>query len=639
MPKLPSYEQNVAPATFSAPAVGTGSVNSPAVAGTDATNFGSSVLSAGASFTAMAQKLAITNRNRQDQTALLRADNEYTKWSLEAMENVRGREGEQAFGATDEFMMKGNKLIEEYTKDYDPRIRDLVREKITASHLVAANQVSVFESEQSKVVDLQARAANVELKTNRATGFSLSAVGQLYGNGEVTNHTNADGGAVAGITVEGYDNIAQAMNAAGEAVRLAGGDEKTALLAQQTKQSEIYGLLTTNMISQFPADALAFFEQHEGKIQNAQVRNQLRELAQTTTYTAQGVELGNSLYLDIHLAGSEYTTIAEYTKSIETEKTNLLLNKDKLDPEVLAAATGQLDSLLNSRTTTIQADVVQNVADITSQITEADGDISKVDMNQLAFVNAHDPSQAKAFREYATYLQTRPAVVTDPDVYFDLDEMRVNNPQAFLKENLVLYSPVISFTDLKALRKEQAEMQSPGYYELQAGSNQAVTDMSVSMGYDTSKISQKAELGEYKIWAKGFLENYKKVNGIKQLDYDQAVKLLTEGSVMGKWRAGTGLLERTEVTFFGNRPRTFGKDAEFIPQGNEDAPRDWKKKQLARLEGGFKKFTASDKELDAIYNYQNGQASTEQLKIVEAFEKRLAGAEQRENLSDVEGPL
>jgi len=628
MPKLPSYEQNVAPATFSAPAVGSGSANSPAVAGTDATNFGSSVLSAGASFTAMAQKLAITNRNRQDQTALLRANNAYTTWSIEAMEDVMGREGEQAFGATDEFMNKGNTQIDEFTKNYDPRIRDLVKEKIIATHLAAANQVSVFEAGENKKVDIQARAASVDLATTKATSFSLSATGQLYDNGEVANHTNADGAAVAGITVEGYDNIAQAMNAAGEAVRLSGGSEKQAFLAQQNKQSEIYGLLTTNMISQFPGDALAFFEQHEGKIQNAKVRNELREVAQTTTYTTQGVELANSLYMEIHLAGTEYTTIPDYTKSIETQKTNLLLNK-RLDPEVTTAARGQLDLLLNSRTTTIQADVVQNVADITSAITEADGDMSQIDQNQLAFVEAHDPTKAKLFREYATYLQTNPPVQTNMDKWFDLEQMRLNEPKAFMEENLILYAPFIEASKLQSFMTEQFEMKAPGYFELQAGSNQAVTDMSVSMGYDTSKISHKAELGEYKIWAKAFLENYKKANGVKQLDYDTAVKILQPGSVMGTWKRRPGAFIGNVSTFRADRRATFGDDAVFVPDGQGKPPREWRKKEIAALEAEYMNFSPSDDELKALYNFQEGLASDEQIIILEGFQERLGKAKRR----------
>tara|TARA_R110002096_G_scaffold264210_1_gene457746 strand:- start:902 stop:2809 length:1908 start_codon:yes stop_codon:yes gene_type:complete len=631
MPKLPSYEQSVGPATFTAPTLGTGAVQSPAVAGITQANLGDGILKAGTNFAQTATKLAIANRTRRDQTLYLDLSNQFTEWNINARRDMSMLTGKEAIGSTTQYMKSSKQHIDMLVQDVEPRIQSAIRERLEANALSAAQNISVSEATQHQAYE-QAEAANATVLTARnAVGF-LSATGTKplvvkTGTREETtyiNHLDADGKHIPGLSMEAHYAIADAKQAAFDEQINLGAGENTAEAAAQDAESEIYVDYVNQMISEYPLHGVHFLDQYEEKIVNATTRKTLRQTAENAYFAKSGADKGVDLFSTMsrqeYLQGDGPITQDQIDVNVAEIKQTLMLDQN-MDARELTAAFNALDLISNQEKIQIQGNLNTSITNVTRTLTETNGDMSQVNQNELANINRHSPDKIKAINAYATFLVTEPPVATDWDVWNDLNEMAVENPALFLQEELILFRTGLADSEYKEMVKRQNDMKDPAYIKLQAAEMSIITNMAAKL-FDMSDQDQKGEAAVFKNWGRGLIESIKDELKVKELSSDKIEKLLEPGAVLGTWRGPGGTFKET---FRGQIPAGIGQDPTFTPDDRKSTfvgAGQWKKDFFADWKVQYPNIKPTGAEALAGFNVDRGSPSTEDLRNWQKLLKR-----------------
>jgi len=629
MPKLPSYEQSVGPATFTAPTLGTGAVQSPAVAGITQANLGDGILKAGTNFAQTATKLAIANRTRRDQTLYLDLSNQFGAWNIDTRRDLSMRTGKEAIGSTTQYMEASKTRIEELVANVEPRLQAAIRERLEANALSGAQTISVHEAAQHQLYEQTEAKNHTLLSQQNAVGF-LSPTGHIKSDvpsdaePEYFNHLDADGNAMPGIAMEGFYAIADARSAAFDEQINLGAGENTAEAAARQVESEIFVDYANQMIREYPLHGVHFLDQYGDKIIDPTTRKTLRETAENAYFAKSGFDKGVDLYTSMtrqeYIQGDGPITQDQIDVNVAEIKTTLMLDQN-MDARELTAAINALDLVSNQEKIQIQGNLNTSVTTVTRQLTESNGDMSEVDQTELANINQHSPDKLKLIREYATFLTTEPPVTTDWNVWTDLDAMAEQNPALFLTEELILYRPHLADAEYKAMVKRQNDMNDPAYIKLQAAESSIITNIAAKL-FDMSDQDQKGEAAVFKNWARGLIESIKDELKVKELSSDKIEKLLEPGAVLGTWRGPGGTFKET---FRGQIPAGIGQDATFTPanrKSNFAYAGQWKKDFFADWKVNYPNIKPSNAEVLAGLNVDRGTASTEDLRIWDALLKR-----------------
>lgn len=629
MPKLPSYEQSVGPATFTAPTLGTGAVQSPAVAGITQANLGDGILKAGTNFAQTATKLAIANRTRRDQTLYLDLSNQFGAWNIDTRRDLSMRTGKEAIGSTTQYMEASKTRIEELVANVEPRLQAAIRERLEANALSGAQTISVHEAAQHQLYEQTEAKNHTLLSKQNAVGF-LSPTGHIKSDvpsdaePEYFNHLDADGNAMPGIAMEGFYAIADARSAAFDEQINLGAGENTAEAAARQVESEIFVDYANQMIREYPLHGVHFLDQYGDKIIDPTTRKTLRETAENAYFAKSGFDKGVDLYTSMtrqeYIQGDGPITQDQIDVNVAEIKTTLMLDQN-MDARELSAAINALDLVSNQEKIQIQGNLNTSVTNVTRQLTESNGDMSEVDQTELANINQHSPDKLKLIREYATFLTTEPPVTTNWNVWTDLDAMAEQNPALFLTEELILYRPHLADAEYKAMVKRQNDMNDPAYIKLQAAESSIITNMAAKL-FDMSDQDQKGEAAVFKNWARGLIESIKDELKVKELSSDKIEKLLEPGAVLGTWRGPGGTFKET---FRGQIPAGIGQDATFTPDDRKSTfagAGQWKKDFFADWKVNYPNIKPSNAEVLAGLNVDRGTASTEDLRIWDALLKR-----------------
>ncbi len=627
MPKLPSYEQSVGPATFTAPTLGT-AVQSPAVAGITQSNFGDGLLKAGTNFAQTATKLAIANRTRRDQTLYLDRSNQFSEWNINTRRDYSMRTGKEAIGSTTEYMKNAEAQIELLVADIDPRIQGAVRERLQANAMSGAQTISVHEATQHQAYE-QAESANQTILAKQNAVSFLTPNGHIEpGNTSDPNlyvrHLDDEGKGIPGISMEGFHAIVDARQAAYDQQINLGAGEATAAAYARGVESEIYVDYVNQMISEYPLESVKFFERVEDKIVDPAQRKLLRETTQNAYFAKFGHERGIDMFVSMlhkdYFETSDLITKDRIDSGVAFLKRDLLLDP-KLDERERTAAMNALDLMATQDKAQITADLNTAVTNVTQSLMESNGDKSQLNQSDMAYINTQSPETLQQINDLATYLTTEPPVTTDWNVWNDLNEMAVNEPVLFLQENLMLMRPNLADAEFKAMVKRQDDMNDPAYIKLQAAEMSIITNMAAKL-FDMSDQDQKGEAAVFKNWGRVLIESIKDELKVKELSSDKIEKLLSPGAVLGKWSGPGGTFKET---FRGRIPAGIGQDATFTPanrKSNFAGAGQWKKDFFADWKANYPNIKPSTAEALAGLNVDRRSASTEDFRIWNELLKR-----------------
>jgi len=632
MPKLPSYEQSVGPATFTAPTLGTGAVQSPAVAGITQANLGDGILKAGTNFAQTATKLAIANRTRRDQTLYLDLSNQFTEWNINARRDISMLTGKEAIGSTTEFMKSSKEYIDMLVQDVDPRIQSAIRERLEANALSGAQTISVHEATQHQAYE-QTEAANHTLLTARnAVGF-LSATGTKplvvkTGNREETtyiNDTDANGNPIPGLSMEAHYAIADAKQAAFDEQITLGAGEDTAEKIAQDVESEIFVDYANQIISDFPLHGVHFLDQYEGKIVDATTRKTLRETAENAYFAKSGFDKGVDLFTSNmrqeQIQGDRPITRDQIDANVAVMKRTLILNQN-MDSRERNAALNSLTLMSNQAKDEIQANVNTSIKNLTRVLTTTNGDLSQANATDLSYLQLHDPKAYLELKTLQNALLAKTPVITDITKWRKLYELRENSPEAFKDENLDLYAGSISSTDMKDFIKMQEGVRNGSYYGLKAHETKAINQ---GLGYLqlTDVAGDKKQMLLKTQWLRfvnfGFTE-LKKEFGVTRLSETQMTNFITESITEGTWWNNDG--DSAEGMRF-MVPKDFDGTSFYSNKRVEGgvfdsgAPVEFNKamNQLAKE----MKLPMTTELQRALYNYTINEANPEEIELVEEF--------------------
>lgn len=536
MAKIPTYDGLTSGTSgINLPNVNTDAV--PGVAGVEAQNFGSQLVKAGTQLTDTIAKIETVRRQKADAITIDAATNAFNTGSFEALQKFRQLKGRDALGMTAQYYEQMQEQLNDIVQAADPRLQGVIKNNLEALTLQSASNLSNREYEEQQVYEQGVREDGIKNLMNSAMNVDFVAnatVGKVDGE---YKQAGKDYVGVPGSVFDDIEEIEQRIDENGDQLGLSA---ETIRNQKDTAKNQIWGALIDRMITEHPEIAMEFFEKFEDNITDVTVRKSLRETAKTAMDNRYVVSTTQAKVDEWSTELGADAPHADVLLHLQNKRSELMKEENAIDPvraeKVMAAYDLRVTQVVNE----MKASVLQAQTQLFDAIDEQGrGNASlatlKEQQRTINYLSRNDPAAWKAVQDYVVYRNTPGKVYTDLNVWSDLNELRINDPQAFVQEDLRKYIGVIDETDLQRLGESQADLNDPQNYLTTSNETAAINAVIRTFGWKSSKKSEQKRIGQFTLAAMNAIQDYKTENKKKRLSVDEVNDIVTRLTLDETW--------------------------------------------------------------------------------------------------------
>lgn len=382
---------------------------------------------------------------------------------VEGDDAVLNRTGDNAKGALQTTEQWWEETGNRYVADLEnPDQQRAFQEMLRRQRSSVLNSVAKHETQQRKVSFANTLDARMSTATERAAA--------MPGDMEVNKQSRAE--------------VADALNLLAKTQGWSPEVRETKTLETMTK---FHGRQIGAMIDNDPEAAAAYFEQNKDEM-TAAAREKTQNLLETETLRVRSQASADSL---MSLGLDAEQTIREARK----------IEDAALRDEVVSRVKVRLDERA-AFAKTEKANLMRQVADYIDEFGTVDGVPAEI-WSSLSV------SERSSFRAYAK--KGSSDVETDWNIYYDLSQMKANNPSQFLQEDLSKYLGKLGKAEVKQVMAWQRELDEAGSSASKDNwlqtKNSIVSDALTAMGVGYGKAASKKDSKEASRF-RGAVENH-----------------------------------------------------------------------------------------------------------------------------------
>lgn len=384
--------------------------------------------------------------------AMTEFEDQQRQFLVEGDDAVLNRSGDNAKGALQTTEQWWEETSTRYLSDLEnPDQQRAFQEMLNRQRKSVLNGVAQHETKQRKVSFANTLEARMTTATERAAAMA--------GNAEINQQSR--------------EEVADALNLLAKTQGWTPEVQEAKTLETMTA---FHNRQIGAMIEDNPDGAAAYFEQNKGEM-TAAAQEKAQNLLETETLRQRSQASADSL-MSLGLDAEQTITQARQIEDAALRDEVVSRVKARLDERATFAKTEK-------------AALMRQVADYIDQFGTVDGVPAEI-WSSLSV------SERSSFRAYAK--KGSEDVETDWNTYYDLSQMKANNPSQFLQEDLSKYLGKLGKAEVKQVMAWQRELDEAGSSASKDNwlqtKNSIVSDALTSMGVEYGKAASEKDSKE-----------------------------------------------------------------------------------------------------------------------------------------------